>query len=203
VDQVPFSALDHNGLAQARSLYEDAFPSWEREDFDRLVQRGAGPGARQMSLVDDDGTVVGIATLSTVTTSKKWWFLEYFAVAPQQRGHGIGSRFWQAIAEDLHFPVVLEIEQPDDVTADPNDLDVRRRRLRFWQRLGFVVLPVHRFRVPRLDGDGDEPMLLMASVDTFDLPPDDLRTLVAAVYTQGYGLPESHELAIVALGSIG
>jgi len=201
VDLAFISDLDLAGLKQARTLYEEAFPIWERESFDRLLRDSTDTSARQLALLDDD-TVVSIAMLSKLEAID-WWFLEYFATSRERRSQGLGGYFWGRISPDLGSPTVLEIEHPEEEGLDLTERTIRKRRRSFWEKNGFSGLAIGNFRVPRTDNGGDEPMELMTNRPESAASPDELRSLVVTIHHEGYGLPPSHELTKLALDSIG
>ncbi len=68
-----------------------------------------------------------------------WWdlesfvYVEYLAIDPDYRGKKIGWEVMSALLTAQHRPVVLEVELPID--------DLTRRRVSFYQRLGFNLCP--------------------------------------------------------------
>ena len=63
---------------------------------------------------------------------KELFYVEHFAVNTQMRGSGIGSRLLADFCKDKPL-VLLEIDPPQD--------EISQRRLRFYERLGFVQNP--------------------------------------------------------------
>lgn len=78
--------------------------------------------------------------------------LDYFAVVPQLRGKGVGSRFFRELRGV--FPqfeascVFIEVESLESACS-PEEREVRRRRIRFYQRCGCEGTPIfaHLFGV--------------------------------------------------------
>lgn len=66
-----------------------------------------------------------------------WTLLDYFAVSPQLRGTGIGSRFFRALMEDNPAYVLIEAEAPQ-CAEDDADRIMRNRRIAFYERCGCV-----------------------------------------------------------------
>lgn len=68
-----------------------------------------------------------------------WWrfnafcYVEYLAVSESLRGRNIGSRIMTDLQQRVSLPIVLEVEPPED--------DITRRRIAFYERLGFKLLP--------------------------------------------------------------
>jgi GNAT superfamily N-acetyltransferase len=85
--------------------------------------------------------------------------LEYMAVAPDQRNHGLGAELFrqtmkQALTPEARpLPVVLEV---DSDREDASDRALRTRRERFYRRLGCLRLAGLRYLMP-LPGEGAPP----------------------------------------------
>ena len=85
--------------------------------------------------------------------------LEYMAVAPAERNHGLGAELFrrtmeQAVSpEGRSLPVLLEIDS--DREASP-DRALRTRRERFYRRLGCLRIAGLRYLMP-LAGEGSPP----------------------------------------------
>lgn len=192
------SELDRAQRDRMRSIYQQAFPVGERERFDAVVT-DARRGKRITLVVLDDGEPIGFAVLSRLR-SVPCTFLEYYAVAEQRRGQGVGRLLWVELQRTLArlgepAELVFEVEDPDEPGIDPDEVLTRRWRLRFYEALGAVVLPLRDFVVPHTGGTGHQRMLLMWAGGAGEPPTDgrqyDLRR---ALYTEGIGLPEDHPL---------
>jgi len=68
-------------------------------------------------------------------------YVEYFAIAPNVRGGGIGSKLLKNFIEESNVPVVLEILPPEENAANA-------RRLWFYERLGFFRNDGSHFHPP-------------------------------------------------------
>jgi GNAT superfamily N-acetyltransferase len=85
--------------------------------------------------------------------------LEYMAVAPAQRNHGLGAELFgrtveRAVTpEGRPLPVVLEV---DSDREDANDRALRTRRERFYRRLGCLRIAGLHYVMP-LAGEGSPP----------------------------------------------
>ena len=82
-------------------------------------------------------------------------FVEHFAVNAQRRGNGIGGGMMQTYLSQSTLPVILEVEADDSPVA--------RRRIAFYERLGFT-LSDFGYEQPCLQGgESHIPLLLMHS----------------------------------------
>jgi GNAT superfamily N-acetyltransferase len=202
--------LDDRQLDAVRSVFEEAFPPWQREPFDDLVAREKAGHATTV-IVMDSGQPLALAVTSCLA-SVRWSYLEYFAVAVDHRDRGVGGQLWRAMGRDLVARaqpgrLVLEVEDPAGAAEDSAARRKRERRIGFYQRQGARFLPARNYAVPHLDGaDGSEPMLLLwAAIADGALPPSpsELSTLLPAVYAAGYELPANHTLVLAALRASG
>ena len=78
--------------------------------------------------------------------------LDYFAVVPQLRGKGVGSRFFRelkGVFPQFEAPCIfIEVESLESACS-PEEREVRRRRIQFYQRCGCEGTPIfaHLFGV--------------------------------------------------------
>src|SRR5450631_3846502 len=85
--------------------------------------------------------------------------LEYMAVAPDQRNHGLGAELFRrtmeaaVTPEGRPLPVLLEVDSDREACADRA---LRTRRERFYRRLGCLRLAGLRYVMP-LGGEGAPP----------------------------------------------
>jgi GNAT superfamily N-acetyltransferase len=202
--------LDDRQRDSVRSIFEEAFPAWEREPFDDLVGREA-TGIATPVVMMDSGQPAALAVTSRID-SVQWSYLEYFAVAADRRGHGLGGQLWHAVLQDLTVRdqpgrVVLEVEDPAEVPPGSPERRQRERRIRFYERQGAQLLPVRDYHVPRLDDvTGSYSMLPLWAAVTGDTGPPsraELFRLLPAVYAAGYGVPADDPLVLAALRGAG
>lgn len=193
-----------------RSIFDEAFPVWEREPFDHLVGREAAGVANPVVMVDGDQPVA--LSVTSCLDSVRWSYLEYFAVASDRRGNGLGGCLWRAMIRDLAIRdqpsrVVLDVEDPAGVPEGSPEIRLRERRIGFYERQGARLLPARNYVVPRLDDvAGSQPMLLLWAAVTGDAQspgPAELVSLLPAVYAAGYGLDAGHPLVLAALRASG
>lgn len=81
-------------------------------------------------------------------------FVEHFAVEEHCRNGGIGAKLLQELLEILAVPTVLEVEPPE--------AELPQRRIRFYERNGFVLNPYEDYVQPALSDAGKElPLMIM------------------------------------------
>lgn len=165
--------LDFDLLYQ---LMEEAFPPDERRTYEgqkQLLQR-----PEYTVLVNkEDGVLRGFLA---------YWdlgdilFAEHFAVNSAIRGGGLGGKMLSALLERVTKPIILEVELPQT--------DIARRRIGFYQRLGFC-LNDYPYEQPPMQPDTDWLPLLVMSYPN----PIDEKTFPMykyALYTTVYGVKE-------------
>lgn len=104
-------------------LYLNAFPENERKPFS-LIERKAAMGEMEILLIREDGKRAGLAI---TYLDEELVLLDYFAIAQQMRGQGIGSdalQMLQALYGEHQF--FLEIEKPGEHA--PNQEERLRRK---------------------------------------------------------------------------
>ena len=125
-------------LAQIHALYETAFPAGEKKPFSMIIS-GQETGLVEILSAEENDTFLGLAIMAK---SGDRVLLDYFAIAPERRGHGTGSAVLQALKERYQgMRIIIEIESTKCV--DEEELVIRTRRKRFYLRNGFTMLPYY------------------------------------------------------------
>lgn len=115
-----------------------------------------------------------------------WWdygdyrYIEHVAVTPEARSVGYGGKMLAAWLDKSPTPVYLEIEEVVD--------DITRRRLNFYQRLGFVETPMRHQQPPYQGRGGTVPMQVLSWPDA--LSSKQYQSLIRALHAEVWaGLP--------------
>ena len=82
-------------------------------------------------------------------------FLEHFAVSPECRNEGLGSRMLAALAEMYDKKICLEVEPPET--------DVAASRIHFYERNGFFLNTYPYIQPPISKGKQPVPLMIMTS----------------------------------------
>lgn len=118
-------------LTRIKKLYRSAFPRVERKPF-RLILRQCEKGEAEIFAIEtNDGKFAGLAVTVKYNDIV---MLDYFAIHPNARGKGIGSRALQMLKKryaDSRF--ILEIESIDEPCKN---LETRQKRRGFYLRNG-------------------------------------------------------------------
>lgn len=168
---------DSEHFREVWALYESAFPSDERRDGERQKATFKRPEYVMLAALDEKNALVG---LLSVWEFGGFVFMEHLAVKGHLRGKGFGSEILRRYMSGCSKNVVLEVELPGT--------DVQKRRIAFYERLGFK-LNRHDYVQPSYGpGKNPVPMLLMSYPGTisereFPLLRKDIHAVV-------YGLKE-------------
>lgn len=93
----------------------------------------------------ENGKIIAYAML---ILSRGAALLDYFAVAPERRGQGVGSEFLRElkkISREFQAPYVLIEAESEDSAETPEQLTERRRRFKFYKNCGCLLTPVFSF----------------------------------------------------------
>lgn len=105
-------------------------------------------------------------------------YVEYLAVDPSLRGKGIGRRIMEQLILDCNQPVILEVEPPTD--------PLTTRRIGFYHRLGFQLLP-NPYLQPSYGVMPGIPLQLMLHSNNSSTPPPPVSKMVQIIHRHVYG----------------
>lgn len=110
------------------TLYHEAFPDIERKPF-ALIEELADSGKMEILAVVENGKFLGLAiNMMSGNTA----ILDYFAIVPDHRGGGVGSRSFELLLERFRGKkYIFEIEKQDEAAENASE---RRRRKAFYLR---------------------------------------------------------------------
>lgn len=158
-----------------RKIYEDSFPVNERREYDKILRLIGDNDAYMMEAVYDDDVVVGLISSWNL---RGWRYVEHFAIDATQRGRGVGLRVLKLFIERSLSPIVLEVEPPID--------ELSKRRVAFYNSVGFVLHDTHRYIQPPY-GEGLDAVAL--KLMTYGASNEiNLDNITAMLHTQVYGV---------------
>lgn len=121
---------------QVKALYESAFPANERIPIKHLLDDKI---KREFWAFFDGDLFCGFSNSITHGSITN---IVYFAVVPELRSRGYGSKILQAIRKQHpDTRIVVDIEVEED-SKDAEELERRNRRRDFYLRNGFDAAPV-------------------------------------------------------------
>lgn len=132
-------------------LYEEAFPPAERRTATGWKLQIATRPRFDVHVLEDEAGFAGFISSWQLSRCR---YVEHFAVLPERRSGGIGTK---ALAAFLRMcgdtPVVLEVELPESELAV--------RRIGFYRRNGFVLSELDYLQPPYEAGGELLPLRLM------------------------------------------
>ena len=144
-------------------------------------------------VMKDGGHVRGFSILF-LPPGEAFALLEYMAVAPEQRNHGMGSELFRQSMERVEaaagrsVPVVLEVDSDREAYGDEQ---IRRRRQQFYRRLGCLRIAGLHYILP-LSGHGPAPdmdLMVYSAEPRRRLPKAELERWLRAIYRDVYHCP--------------
>ena len=117
-----------------RALYEDAFPPAEKKPF-AMMEKLEEEGRMEILAAVEEDRFVGLCITINVPESDLS-MLDYFAISPEIRGGGYGSKALRLLLERFRGRrLIFEIERLDDQAENAGE---RRRRKSFYMKNGLL-----------------------------------------------------------------
>ncbi len=166
--------LGPDEFGQVYEILEQSFPECERRTAEgqRALLKNS---AYQIYTAKSGDEIQG---LLTSWEFEEFWFAEHFAVRPQARGSGLGAAMMRAYLRRAGRMVILEAEPPETETA--------RRRIGFYERLGFACNGFAYSQPSLRAGYGWLPLKLLSHPRA--LTPEEFERFKKLVYTRVYGM---------------
>lgn len=168
-------ADDAPTLSFIEQIYTASFPQDERRDFDEVVRLLRGNDDFEIVLVSDGETPVGFIAY---WPWNDFTYMEHFAIDSRCRGGGYGATAMTALLKQTGKPAVLEVEKPLD--------SLSRRRIHFYERLGFV-LSTHPYVQPSYSPGRNPLELHLMSHGDIDLDSV-FDSVVSRIHSRVYGV---------------
>lgn len=133
-------------------IMESSFPPCERRSFDAQKDLCFNP-LYEINPIFSNGLIAGFISFWYLDD---YIYIEHLAIDKHLQGQGLGKKAVLDIIKK-EKPIVLEVEIPS------SNLEVlaENRRIRFYEQLGFVLLPFPYYQ-PAYDGSGEKiPLSLM------------------------------------------
>ena len=137
-------------LGRVEKIYNASFPEVERRAFSLVLDLLRKDGRFRMYALLNNNEYVGFINSWRFDSFS---YVEHFAIDESARNGGIGAKAMSLFLESQDCPVVLEVELPTD--------DMSKRRIGFYERLGFVLDDHKYFQPPYRVGEGFLEMRIM------------------------------------------
>lgn len=172
----------HNShaLSFIERIYTDSFPDDERRAFAEVVKLLGENDHFSIFLLSHNEKSVGFIT--------RWeWdhftYIEHFAIDNRYRGAGYGAAAMGELLKHTDKPTILEVEKPLD--------EISSRRIRFYERLGFVLCK-QPYTQPPYSPDKHSLELYLMSFGKIDLDQQ-FATVVNQIHREVYGVIDKNE----------
>lgn len=139
--------MQHNEFDEVYELMVTSFPSSERRSYEDQKALLKKRNYEIKTNRNDKGELLSFMAIWQLDTSH---FIEHLAVSPLSRGGGIGGKVMKELIEESEKPVLLEVEHPET--------EIAKKRIQFYERLGFH-LNTHDYIQPPIQA-GEEPLPL-------------------------------------------
>lgn len=134
------------------NLYTLAFPTAERRSCTGLeFELTYGERFCAHALIQNDKFV----GFFNYWTFDRFYYIEHIAIVPTMRGQNIGTEAMKIFKQQTNLPIIMEVDMPNNSASI--------RRIKFYEKLGFTVLP-HNYAQPPYETEGFLlPMLIMSN----------------------------------------
>lgn len=143
MEYVRIKSTNDQQFEELIALYLESFPRNERleiDDFKQLLN--TNQSLRCYAVLVNDA-FVGFLNFWEF---EDFVYLEHIAILPSLRGHKLGEKVILKLKSSINKPIVLEAE-----TAESSEFG--ERRINFYKRLGFDILPVKYYQPPYRKGE--------------------------------------------------
>ncbi len=162
-------------------ILEYSFPKSERRGYSEHLAEFTRPAFRSMVL--SDGGILGFMNFWEL---KGFIYLEHFAVVKEMRKKGLGAYLMDELKKlSDSRPIILEAEPPEQS-------DIAARRVRFYERLGFVLNSYKYFQPPYSEGEPPLPLCIMSYPNA--LSREEFLRIRNELYRGAYEVPEGSDL---------
>lgn len=167
----------HEHYPFVEELMQTAFPQQERRNADLQREYTDNKPHFHTHIILNANLPIGLITIWDL---ESFHYIEHFAIHENYRNKGYGQKVMEFIINEIKGMIVLEAEEPSD--------DITYRRIRFYQRLGFVMLDVPYQQPPYRSEDQWFPMKLMTlRGNNFPLEYERIR---GNIYKEAYNIIE-------------
>ena len=157
-------------------LITEAFPEEERRPLEAFRSIADSDDRFSVMILNDGDTPVGFITLWDF---ERFIYVEHFAILSELRCRHYGARALEVLHRSDRRPIVLEVELPTD--------DLTRRRVAFYKRAGFSLLPYDYTQPPYRHGGASLPMKIMVWTPESGVIPD-FGLIRSTLHREVYGI---------------
>ncbi|MBB6733857.1 GNAT family N-acetyltransferase [Cohnella zeiphila] len=170
MDTIPFDEI--------YAIMKASFPDSETRTYEGQRELLGNPHYRILAEKNGDGKTIAFLAAWEFPSMR---FVEHLAVDPAVRSGGIGRALMADYMGQSPLPIVLEVEPP--VT------ELARRRVGFYERLGFHLNPYGYVQPPLREGRREMPLRLMSY--PHPLAEEEFERCKRKLYTEVYRVPSA------------
>lgn len=164
--------LDITYFDQLFELMEEAFPLCERRTYDEQKKLFLRKDYHVYGLLEENDVIAFIAVFETANLH----FVEHLATSVKYRGAGLGRKLLETYIKGSEKTVILEVEHPNH--------DLAKRRIHFYERIGFTLYEVDYVQPPFHSFEQPLPLYLMSWPKR--LNNEQLQTCIHEMYQEVY-----------------
>ncbi|MFQ9951418.1 MAG: GNAT family N-acetyltransferase [Clostridium sp.] len=154
-------------------MMEEAFPKEEIRTYEGQLNLLENPYYWLKRKMDEEGNLTAFLA---VWEFEEFSFVEHLAVSREFRGNGIGGLMMREYIQQSVKPVVLEVELPET--------DIAKRRIAFYERLGFQLNDFAYQQPPMRKGHGWYPLMIMSFPSS--LTEEEFEPIKKKIYREVY-----------------
>jgi ribosomal protein S18 acetylase RimI-like enzyme len=196
--------LTHKEFEDLCSIYLSTFPLENAKQLDtylnHIYDMLRNDNRYHLYAAVEDSSMIGISLLY-IFEHLKMALLDYMAIIPNFQRRGIGRMLFEFTNNELNrlIPdnIGLLLEVPKENVSNPDEKLRRKRRIRFYSRLGVRVLKSVNYLLPiQIDGDAEEMYLMIKlSKNITWISKKSIANFIDSVYTEVYDYRKSDLLS--------
>ncbi|MDN4086117.1 GNAT family N-acetyltransferase [Paenibacillus polymyxa] len=167
--------INEHDFSEIYAIMESSFPASECRTFEAQKALLKHPSYRIITEKNEQGNIVAFLAGWKFAHFR---FVEHIAVDSRIRGGGLGQKLMGRFISQSNQPVVLEVEPPVDEWS--------RRRIGFYERLGFHLNHFEYVQPPLREGQTDLRLQIMSYPGA--LSEQEFTPFKEILYTEVYGL---------------
>ncbi|MGG4220477.1 GNAT family N-acetyltransferase [Paenibacillus jamilae] len=167
--------INEHDFSEIYAIMESSFPASECRTSEAQKALLKHPSYRIITEKNEQGNIVAFLAGWEFAYFR---FVEHIAVDSRIRGGGLGQKLMGRFISQSNQPVVLEVEPPVDEWS--------RRRIGFYERMGFHLNHFEYVQPPLREGQADLRLQIMSYPGA--LSEQEFTPLKEILYTEVYGL---------------
>lgn len=187
--------LTHEEFEELRNIYLSTFPLKNAEQLDGYINHIYDmlryDNRYHLYAALEDRSMIGISLLY-VFENLKMALLDYMAITPNFQRSGIGRKLFEFTDNKFNHLISdnigMLLEVPKETVSDLDERLRRKRRIRFYSKLGVKVLRGVNYLLPiQIDGDVEEMYLMIKlSKNITWIPKKSIANFINSIYSDLY-----------------